>query len=482
MTEIIFNWDVFFRGVVPFGAAHIFLMVFIYFSLVRHKIGRSYPYYSIFILSFILFLCGPLINLLPFESPKYGYDIVRNVILFSLGIPSLLLALFIQASIKLNTKFVMLAFGFGLLWSIFFMLSPPVFIYESQGGHWLYQVIDINRSYLFFAQLAFITVLLILPCLYLLATKPNKGVVIHICGVLCFCFFMAVGIIFRAWEIYYAGSSVSALIWAWAVYRDIHLTHKKITKHAKHQELLAKAQYSASHSDEFTNYYPDFINDAYPFREREALLNIVGSASLGLVNEHVGQLLKELKNFTQEQQAPYRIRAKEVLFMLFDLAIYQSGNANELIRRLGQKGEVLDRSGFIEEIDKIIIEESRFLASTMLSKSESDTDNTLELINTVKTYILSHYHQDISINVLVKELGVSRTQMMKLFKQGTDQTINQYITDVRINKAKIVLLSQPVTSTAFNVGFNNSAYFATVFKKQTGMTPKEYQLQAKARS
>ncbi|WP_143873175.1 helix-turn-helix domain-containing protein [Catenovulum sediminis] len=54
-------------------------------------------------------------------------------------------------------------------------------------------------------------------------------------------------------------------------------------------------------------------------------------------------------------------------------------------------------------------------------------------------------------------------------------SINQYLIDVRINKSKDLLITMSVTETAFEVGFNNSAYFSTVFKKQTGKTPKEYQ-------
>ncbi|WP_448246786.1 helix-turn-helix domain-containing protein [Thalassotalea agariperforans] len=479
MNEVVFNWDVFFRGVVPFGAAHIYAMVFIYFFLVRDKIGRSYPFYCIFILSFIAFLCGPLINLLPFESPKYGYDIFRNVVLFSVGIPSLLLALFIQAEHKLNKKLSLLPFLLGGLWSVFFILSPPIFFKQSQEVVWLAHLFDIQRSHLFFAQLAFISMLLIAPCFYLLLHKPNKNVVIHTWGVLCFSFFMAIGIIFREWEIYYAGSSLSALIWAWAVYRDLHFTNQKIIQHAKHQELLAKAQYSASNNIEFTDYYPETLNDSYPFRERATLLEAVCTASVGLVHACTDELLKALKNFTQEQQEPYRTRAKEVLFMLFDSVIFQCGQAKTLITRLSQKGAELDRAQSIVEIDNIIIEESQFLADTVLSEPEPRSETDHQLIDSVKTYVLAHYHQDISINDLVKALGVSRTHIMKVFKEGCDQTINQYLTEVRINKAKSLLLSQLVTTTAFEVGFNNSAYFATVFKKHTGITPKEYQLQAK---
>ncbi|MER2490742.1 helix-turn-helix domain-containing protein [Catenovulum sediminis] len=45
-------------------------------------------------------------------------------------------------------------------------------------------------------------------------------------------------------------------------------------------------------------------------------------------------------------------------------------------------------------------------------------------------------------------------------------SINQYLIDVRINKSKDLLITMSVTETAFEVGFNNSAYFSIVFKNK----------------
>ncbi|MGJ8692992.1 MAG: helix-turn-helix transcriptional regulator [Thalassotalea sp.] len=482
MAEVVFSWDIFIRGVVPFGAVHVFAMVLIYFTLVRDNIGNSYPFYALFIVSFILFLCGPIINVLPFDAPKHWYDLLRNVVLFGIGIPCLLLALLSQAQIKLTKTMIILPFVLGLAWCVLFIVAPPTSLKQASEFLALLRIKGIPPAYVYLSQLFLVLCLLVLPCIYLLLTKATvktkNNTAIYIWGVLCLCFFMVVGILFRQWEVYYAGSSLTALIWAWAVFQDIQITHQKISHHAKHQELLAKAQYSKPNNASFTDYYPDKLNDAYPFRERETLIDVVCTASVGLVAAKVSALTTELKNFTQAQIAPYRMRAKEVLFMLFDSVVYQCGNAEVLINRLAAIGEQLEQSSSIELIDKIILNESQFLAQSILTKPEGEVDK--RLIDQIKAFVLAHYHTEISINDLVKALGVSRTQLMKLFKAGTSQTINQYLTETRINKAKSILLVKSVTDTAFDVGFNNSAYFATVFKKQTGMTPKEYQLNAKA--
>ena len=89
-------------------------------------------------------------------------------------------------------------------------------------------------------------------------------------------------------------------------------------------------------------------------------------------------------------------------------------------------------------------------------------------------YIENNYYKDINIDTVALSVGVSRSYLVKQFKLATDETINNKIVEVRIEQAKKVLLKKSVTETAYEVGFNNSNYFATVFKKRTNYTPKQF--------
>lgn len=89
-------------------------------------------------------------------------------------------------------------------------------------------------------------------------------------------------------------------------------------------------------------------------------------------------------------------------------------------------------------------------------------------------YIENNYFKDISIDTVALSVGVSRSCLVKQFKLATNETINNKIIEVRIEQAKKVLLKKSVTETAYEVGFNNSNYFATVFKKRTNCTPKQF--------
>ncbi len=63
-----------------------------------------------------------------------------------------------------------------------------------------------------------------------------------------------------------------------------------------------------------------------------------------------------------------------------------------------------------------------------------------------------------------------------IFKQQTGKTFNRYLTDIRINTAKDLILYTDEKSYEIGpkVGYDNASYFSTVFKKTTGMSPTEY--------
>lgn len=74
------------------------------------------------------------------------------------------------------------------------------------------------------------------------------------------------------------------------------------------------------------------------------------------------------------------------------------------------------------------------------------------------------------------EVGMSQSHFSTVFAQETGITFTQYLTALRIGKAKELLAATQMRSSeiAFAVGYNDAHYFSYLFKKQTGMTPSEY--------
>jgi two-component system response regulator YesN len=70
-----------------------------------------------------------------------------------------------------------------------------------------------------------------------------------------------------------------------------------------------------------------------------------------------------------------------------------------------------------------------------------------------------------------------------VFAQETNQTFKDYLTEVRIQKAKELLRTTTLRSTdiSYQVGYNDPHYFSSAFKKNTGFSPGEFRSQARSR-
>ncbi len=95
----------------------------------------------------------------------------------------------------------------------------------------------------------------------------------------------------------------------------------------------------------------------------------------------------------------------------------------------------------------------------------------------IKAYISTHYHSEgLSIQDISGHVYLSASYVCTLFKQETGSTLNQYLTEYRLDKAKEFLQdpSQKIQGIAARVGYGDSHYFGKLFKKMTGLTPSEY--------
>ena len=91
-------------------------------------------------------------------------------------------------------------------------------------------------------------------------------------------------------------------------------------------------------------------------------------------------------------------------------------------------------------------------------------------------YIGQHLHEKISMNELAEHVKLNETDLSKLFRKETGMSISEYIREKKIEEAKGLLRFTEKSSIeiATDLGFSSHSYFISVFKKVTGITPKEY--------
>ncbi|WP_171651021.1 response regulator transcription factor [Paenibacillus foliorum] len=91
-------------------------------------------------------------------------------------------------------------------------------------------------------------------------------------------------------------------------------------------------------------------------------------------------------------------------------------------------------------------------------------------------YIHEHYAEDLHLSELAEKVYISRNYLSTIFRQATGETFNNYVTRVRMEKAKSMILEGRwmIYEVAERVGYKNVPYFTTLFKKHTGTNPTEF--------
>ena len=102
---------------------------------------------------------------------------------------------------------------------------------------------------------------------------------------------------------------------------------------------------------------------------------------------------------------------------------------------------------------------------------ESDT-----LADCILTFIEFNFEKSFTIEWLCREYSTNRTTLMAEFKRVTGKTINEFVTDKRIDISKQILAFTNISIEELSAkcGFSSQSYFTRVFKKSTGLSPMHF--------
>jgi two-component system response regulator YesN len=127
---------------------------------------------------------------------------------------------------------------------------------------------------------------------------------------------------------------------------------------------------------------------------------------------------------------------------------------------------------------EVFYEKIRALFNAVIEFRESRTGGRYQsVILKAKAYIDRSYgDQDISLHTVASHVGISPNHLSTVFAQETGENFIEYLTRVRIERAKQLLASTTIKSAdiAHETGFSDPHYFSFIFRKNTGLSPREY--------
>ncbi|HHV99803.1 MAG TPA: response regulator [Clostridiaceae bacterium] len=213
--------------------------------------------------------------------------------------------------------------------------------------------------------------------------------------------------------------------------------------------------------------------DVYTVEQRRQLLMAARMNKIDEVNEIINSIFNEIRLLNASSDFIV-VKCIEIASTCFEFLAETNikikcvfGENFNLLKEIQEKKTLDQLESWIKEI---------FEKSINFRISKSDVQFS-KVVADAKRYIDENYNKfDLKIDEIAKNVYVGYGHLCALFKKETGKTINTYITETRINKAKQLLDEgySNISAVSTMVGYADANYFGKCFKKIYGITPGRY--------
>jgi len=153
------------------------------------------------------------------------------------------------------------------------------------------------------------------------------------------------------------------------------------------------------------------------------------------------------------------------------------GDVDKVIPELNSIEAIMSNIKSTEDLREQVY---KILVCALAYRDSQPNSQYKNLIHQAIEYLEHHYTDpELSLNELASHANLSASHFSVVFSQEAGQTFKEYLTEIRINKAKELLRMTSLRSAdiAYQVGYNDPHYFSSAFKKNTGFSPIEFRSQ-----
>ena len=194
--------------------------------------------------------------------------------------------------------------------------------------------------------------------------------------------------------------------------------------------------------------------------------------------EEVDSFLDELFQNIGEQNCKSLLYRQYVVMDLFFCATDFLENleigTEELPEECRDINQIVEKAGNAQSLRHQI---GILFSETMMLRDGHSKKKYSKLLEDAKAFIDENYrHDDMSLNMVAAQVNISPSYFSTIFSSEMGQTFVEYLTHVRLEKAKELLMCSNMRTAeiGYEVGYKDSHYFSYIFKKVVGCSPKEY--------
>jgi len=205
-------------------------------------------------------------------------------------------------------------------------------------------------------------------------------------------------------------------------------------------------------------------------REREeAFVNALSRRD----KEEAGRILKDIYDDLTDQKAALNSSVKNMYFLLYNHVLRLEKELLSTGKEQKENNRFWDNAQTLQELHTFLA--ARAMEAIEEREKEGSGGNAV-IFQVIEVMKQKYPDKNLCIKDLADAVYLTPSYLSGLFKRRTGTTINQYLTNLRIEQAKLLLRdnSLKLYHVADRVGYEDAAYFARIFKNQTGMTPSEY--------
>lgn len=247
--------------------------------------------------------------------------------------------------------------------------------------------------------------------------------------------------------------------------RIIHLQRSKTLQQAQISDVIHREKKKAQ-------------QQAYPYEREKELVEKVKIGDKTGVKEILNYILGKIMFSNPGKLNILKARLVELLGMLSRSAAEGGVNVEYILEK---NSEYISNVISLNTQEDICVWLSEALNDFVDHVWQAQQNKKQDPLKTAIDFMERNFAQKLKLEEIANSAHLSPSRLCHIFKEQKQMTVFDYLTSLRINYAKELLLSTDYSCTkiALEVGYNYQSYFDRIFKEKVGLTPKQFQKQNK---
>lgn len=245
---------------------------------------------------------------------------------------------------------------------------------------------------------------------------------------------------------------------------DIYTSYQEAARALKHVEgtVLHIKDYVANQD----------VEKDYPMATENAMFHALRKGNVQSTLAEANEFFDWMENYYGEYIADIKLKVLELVMYAERIAFHEGGMSYHFRDRTEYMSTLEEKKNLVE-VRHWLEEKMRTAAEIIYGRNGAKYS---DIVERARSFIAGNFASDISLDDVAREVNISPYYFSKVFKDETGETFVEYLTGLRVEKAKELLAdhSYSIKQVCVESGYSDPNYFSRIFKKNVGVTPSEY--------